>query len=241
MQQQHRQQRLCQQQRQLVQPCHAASAAAAVPTAAAGVWPVLVHAWHTTPVAVLLAGAACLLGVALSAFLLASIPTLLAVRRAAHAAERLMAALHHEVPDTAAALRLTSMDVANCIEEVTALGTDLTEGVRASARMLTSAEQGVREGIELAGQAVTGYVVPTVKKKGQEARDVLEGALKERAQLRHTEPAVREMAGATQSTAQRLRAALAAARLASYAAAATSGLRSGRHSREDVQALPQAG
>ena len=51
-----------------------------------------------------------------------------------------------------------------------ACSNDLTEGVRASARALASAEQGVREGMDLAGRAVKEYVVPGMKHKGLEAR-----------------------------------------------------------------------
>jgi len=87
-----------------------------------------------------------------------------AFRRSAHALEALLHTIREEVPDTASAVRLSSLEVADAVEEVSALGADLTEGLRASARMLTGAEQGVREGISAAGQAMSGYVVPTVKK-----------------------------------------------------------------------------
>lgn len=41
--------------------------------------------------------------------------------------------------------------------------TDLTEGVRASARAVASAEAGIRQGAELAGRAVTQHVIPQVQ------------------------------------------------------------------------------
>jgi hypothetical protein len=47
---------------------------------------------------------------------------------------------------------------------------DLTQGLRSSARALTAAEQGVRQGVDLAGKAVTGYVVPKIKSTVPEAR-----------------------------------------------------------------------
>lgn len=130
------------------------AAASAAPAAASSLWSGLAQAWASNPAAVLLAGSACLVGVSLSIFLLAAVPTMLvsevgpactgltvppccpyfskrcckpsfapcqALRRSAAAAEALLRALHSEVPDTAAALRLTSMDVSDAIGEVAAL------------------------------------------------------------------------------------------------------------------------
>lgn len=61
------------------QPCQAAAgpAAAAAPAAGSSFWSGLVQAWSSNPAAVLLAGAACLLGLSLSVFLLSAIPTML--------------------------------------------------------------------------------------------------------------------------------------------------------------------
>ena len=88
-----------------------------------------------------------------------------ALRRSAHAMEALLHVLREEIPDTAAAVRLSGLEIADAVEEVGALGSDLTEGIRASARMMAGAEQGLRESINFAGQAVTSYVVPSVKEK----------------------------------------------------------------------------
>ncbi|KAL4452497.1 hypothetical protein ABPG75_008159 [Micractinium tetrahymenae] len=151
----------------------------------------------------MLAAGACILGVALSVFLLASIPTILALRRSAIAAESLLLSVAAEVPDTAATLRLSGMELADCIQEMGALSTDLTEGVRASARAVASAEAGIRQGAALAGKAVTQHVIPQVQ-------DRVESALQERARLEYT----REVLASTKSAAQRLRFALAASGLA---------------------------
>lgn len=45
-----------------------------------------------------------------------------ALRRSAHAAASLLATLEAEVPDTAATLRLSGMELADCIGEMGALG-----------------------------------------------------------------------------------------------------------------------
>ncbi|KAL4450172.1 hypothetical protein ABPG77_010841 [Micractinium sp. CCAP 211/92] len=125
------------------------------------------------------------------------------MRRSAIAAESLLLTLAAEVPDTAATLRLSGMELADCIQEMGALSTDLTEGVRASARAVASAEAGIRQGAELAGRAVTQHVIPQVQ-------DRVESALQERARLEYT----REVLANTKSAAQRLRFALAASGLA---------------------------
>ena len=141
-----------------------AAAAAPAQIAATNLWTALVQAYHADPARVLLSFAASIAAIALSALVLAAIPTLLAFRRSAHAAEALLHAMRDELPDTAASIRLSGLEVADAVQEVTALGTDITEGVRASARAILGAEQGVKQGWSLATSAVTDYAVPTIKK-----------------------------------------------------------------------------
>jgi hypothetical protein len=45
-----------------------------------------------------------------------------AMRRSALALERLLDTAREEIPDTAATLRLSGMELADCIEEVSSLG-----------------------------------------------------------------------------------------------------------------------
>jgi hypothetical protein len=56
------------------------------------------------------------LGSALSAFLLAVIPTLQAFRGAADEIANLAASIREEVPDTLAAVRLSGMELTDCLE-----------------------------------------------------------------------------------------------------------------------------
>jgi hypothetical protein len=88
------------------------------------------------------------------------------MRRSVIALEALMKSMQEELPDTAAAVRLSSLEMADAIEEVSGLGSDLTAGLRASARAFTGAEQSVRE----VGKVVTNIVVPSVKQRIPEAR-----------------------------------------------------------------------
>lgn len=148
----------------------ATTAAAAPAKLAVGFWPALVQAYIADPAAVLLSIGACVAAAALSVLLVAAVPALFALRRSAIAMEALMNDLRAEIPDTAAALRLSGLEIADAVEEVSAFGAEMTEGVRASARALVGAEQGLREGIIMAGQAMTSYVVPSVKKGVPKAR-----------------------------------------------------------------------
>lgn len=62
--------------------------------------------------------------------------------------------------------------------------------------------------------------------------DAMEDALKRRANLQHTEPTLREVAGATKGAVHRLRLALGAAGLVKSTAGAMRGLGMGRRRRK---------
>lgn len=186
-------------------------------------WGSFVAAWHSAPHTVLLSIGACAAGVALFIFLLAAIPTVLALRKSAHALAKLLMVMHDELPDTAAAVRLSSLELSDAIEEVSSLGSDLTQGLRASARAIVGAEGGMKQGLDFATQAMSEQVIPSIRKSVPRAKVAIESALMERAELEHTEPALRNVAQATKKTAQRLRGALLGARIASTAAAMQNG------------------
>lgn len=146
--------------------------AVAVPAAKTvnGFWPLLVQAYTTDPAGLLLGVGACVAGVGIFILLIAALPALFALKRCIQAVELLVHELKHEVPDTAAALRLSGLEIADAVEEVSALGSDLTQGVRASARALVSVEQGMRNSVSIAEQAVSSYMVPGLKKVLPETR-----------------------------------------------------------------------
>ena len=81
-------------------------------------------------------------------------------------------------------LRLTSLEAADCIEEYAGLGMDLTAGLRSSARLVSSAEQGIRTAPAQVAGAVRKSVVPGL-------RQVLETRLKASAELRNTRDLLR--------------------------------------------------
>lgn len=139
------------------------------------------------------------------------------------ALESLLHVVKEEIPDTAAAVRLSGLEIADAVEEVSSFGSDLTQGIRASARAIVDADQNIRSGITFANKAMSNVVVPSVKKGIPASRGKVEDALKERANLQYSEPTLREMAGATKSAVRRLRTVLGAASVANYAAGAVRG------------------
>lgn len=62
--------------------------------------------------------------------------------------------LEMELPDTAASLRLSSLELSDCMSELGALGNDVSSGVRSAARVVSATEAGVKQGVELVGAAV---------------------------------------------------------------------------------------
>ena len=69
--------------------------------------------------------------------------------------------LREETPDTLAAVRLSGVEISDCVEESGELSTDLTRGLRTSARTIAATSGAVREGAHY----VKDNVYPVVKDK----------------------------------------------------------------------------
>lgn len=76
--------------------------------------------------------------------------------------------LEMELPDTAASIRLSSLEMSDCMSELGALGSDLTGGIQSAARMVSATEAGVRQG----AQAIGGAVVPALAQRETRVRGV---------------------------------------------------------------------
>ena len=165
---------------------------------------------------------ACVLGSALSAFLLAFIPTLRALKGAANEIADLAATIREEVPDTLAAVRLSGLELTDCLEEVGELTSEVNSGVKGTGRVLTM-------GVDTAGTLgkyaaeTVRVVVPEVRKratplvqKARRAAEVnVERSLEENAQTEeYSGPVVVAAARATKSGVQYARGALRAAGVA---------------------------
>lgn len=78
--------------------------------------------------------------------------------------------VEQELPETAASMRLSGLELSDCIAEMSALSSDLTSGVRAGARMISSTEGGLRQAGAALGQTVSGKVVPALAGTEGQAR-----------------------------------------------------------------------
>lgn len=77
-----------------------------------------------------------------------------ALGRTASRAERVLALLEAELPETSAMMRLSGLEVTDCIKELSGLGSELSGGVRATAAMVTMTEAGLRTGVATMKQSV---------------------------------------------------------------------------------------
>lgn len=110
----------------------------------------------------------------------AAIPSLLAIKKAAKAMEKLADTAREELPGTMAAIRLSGMEISDLTMELNDLGQEISKGVRSSARVLSSAETGVRQVGGVASNVWQGQAVvpaqamqPLVARTARQVRDSL--------------------------------------------------------------------
>jgi hypothetical protein len=110
----------------------------------------------------------------------AAIPSLLAIKKAAEAIEKLAETAREELPGTMAAIRLSGMEISDLTMELNDLGQEISKGVRSSARVLSSAETNMRQVGGIASnvwqeQAVVPVqaMQPLVAKTARQMRDSL--------------------------------------------------------------------
>ena len=147
--------------------------------------------------------------------MLAAIPALLSLKRATDELSLLAATIRDEVPDTAAAVRLSGLELSDAFEEVGGLTADVGSGLRSSARALAAAEAGVRA----VGSAVRTRALPAVKRRlvpvAKEAVARSQELLAERAGMEsYSGPAIQAVAETTATGVSKLRTALQAAGVA---------------------------
>lgn len=140
------------------------AASQGVAVASSSAWVTLVQAFHADPVGLMTSVVACLGSVVLCVLMIVAVPALLSMKRAMEEMEVLVRSLQDELPDALAAVRLSGLEIADAVEEVSGLGSDLTAGIRASARALVDAEGGIRQGVELASGALSA-AGPAMKKR----------------------------------------------------------------------------
>ncbi|KAL8557738.1 hypothetical protein ACS0TY_005009 [Phlomoides rotata] len=93
----------------------------------------------------LLAFIGCTTSVAFSGLVVAAVPTLFAMRRAAISLSKLADTAREELPSTMAAIRLSGMEISDLTLELSDLSQEISDGVNKSAQAVQAAEAGVRQ------------------------------------------------------------------------------------------------
>ncbi|VVA90515.1 unnamed protein product [Arabis nemorensis] len=93
----------------------------------------------------LLAFIACTTSVAFTSLVIAAVPTLVAMGRAATSFAKLADTAREELPTTLAAIRLSGMEISDLTLELSELSQDITDGVNKSAKAVKAAEAGIRQ------------------------------------------------------------------------------------------------
>ncbi|KAL3727921.1 hypothetical protein ACJRO7_032635 [Eucalyptus globulus] len=93
----------------------------------------------------LLAFIACTTSVAFTSLVVAAVPTLCAMGRAAASLSKLADTAREELPSTMAAIRLSGMEISDLTLELSDLSQEIADGVNKSAQAVQAAEAGIRQ------------------------------------------------------------------------------------------------
>ncbi|KAF5749201.1 hypothetical protein HS088_TW04G01164 [Tripterygium wilfordii] len=93
----------------------------------------------------LLAFIACTTSVAFTSLVIAAVPTLFAMGKAATSLSKLADTAREELPSTMAAIRLSGMEISDLTLELSDLSQEIADGVNKSAQAVQAAEAGVRQ------------------------------------------------------------------------------------------------
>ncbi|XXG78555.1 hypothetical protein AAC387_Pa08g2481 [Persea americana] len=93
----------------------------------------------------LLAFVACTTSLAFTCLVVAAVPTLYAMRRAAISLSKLADTAREELPSTMAAIRLSGMEISDLTLELSDLSQEIADGVNKSVRAVQAAEAGIQQ------------------------------------------------------------------------------------------------
>eukprot|EP00262_Sarcandra_glabra_P013434 TRINITY_DN3719_c0_g2_i1.p1 TRINITY_DN3719_c0_g2~~TRINITY_DN3719_c0_g2_i1.p1 ORF type:complete len:298 (+),score=48.64 TRINITY_DN3719_c0_g2_i1:212-1105(+) len=93
----------------------------------------------------LLAFIACTTSIAFTSLVIAAVPTLYAMGRAAISLSKLADTAREELPSTMAAIRLSGMEISDLTLELSDLSQEIADGVNKSAQAVQAAEAGIRQ------------------------------------------------------------------------------------------------
>ncbi|XP_038698606.1 uncharacterized protein LOC119996144 [Tripterygium wilfordii] len=106
----------------------------------------------------LLAFIACTTSVAFTSLVIAAVPTLFAMGKAATSLSKLADTAREELPSTMAAIRLSGMEISDLTLELSDLSQEIADGVNKSAQAVQAAEAGVRQIGTLARQQTLSMI-----------------------------------------------------------------------------------
>ncbi|KAB1221571.1 hypothetical protein CJ030_MR2G027106 [Morella rubra] len=106
----------------------------------------------------LLAFIACTTSVAFTSLVVAAVPTLYAMGRAATSLSKLADTAREELPSTMAAIRLSGMEISDLTLELSDLSQEIADGVTKSAQAVQAAEAGIRQIGALARQQTISMI-----------------------------------------------------------------------------------
>ncbi|PKU87956.1 uncharacterized protein LOC110092515 [Dendrobium catenatum] len=101
---------------------------------------------------------ACTTSIAFTSLVIAAVPTLFALKRAATSLARLADTTREELPSTMAAIRLSGMEISDLTLELNELSEEIADGVNKSAQAVQAAEAGIRQIGALARQRTISMI-----------------------------------------------------------------------------------
>lgn len=101
---------------------------------------------------------ACMTSVAFTSFVMAAVPTLYAMARAATSLSKLADTAREELPSTMAAVRLSGMEISDLTLELSDLSQEIADGVHKSTQAVQAAEAGIRQIGSLARQQTMSMI-----------------------------------------------------------------------------------
>ncbi|XP_031478356.1 uncharacterized protein LOC116249274 [Nymphaea colorata] len=130
----------------------------------------------------LLAFVACTTSIAFTSLVVAAIPTLFAMGRAATSLSKLADAAREELPSTMAAIRLSGMEISDLTLELSDLSREIADGVTKSAQAVQAAEAGIRQIGALARDRTVSMIQDTASKPMNSLQPVVAGAARRTSQ-----------------------------------------------------------
>lgn len=101
---------------------------------------------------------ACTTAIAFTSLVIAAVPTLFAMKRAATSLAKLSDTVREELPSTMAAIRLSGMEISDLTLELNDLSKEISDGVHKSAQAVQAAEAGIRQMGALARQQTISMI-----------------------------------------------------------------------------------